>query len=68
MILPIFRLVCDYGFIATNRTLFECGDTEEASMQATCVQTMAFVIGTKEIAISIVSITLSRLVQICKFM
>ena len=49
MILPIFRLVCDYGFIATNRTLFECGDTEEAS-QATCVQPMAFVIGTKEIA------------------
>lgn len=38
------RLVCDYGFIATNRTLFECGETEVASV-ASCVETMAFVVG-----------------------
>ena len=44
LILP-FRLVCDYGFIATGRTLFDCGETEEAAGQATCAETMAFVIG-----------------------
>ena len=38
--------MCDYGFIATGRTLFDCGETEdEAAGQATCVETMAFVIG-----------------------
>ena len=41
----LFRLVCDYGFIATGRTLFDCAETEEAAGQATCVETMAFVIG-----------------------
>ena len=40
-----WRLVCNYGFITTNKTMFECDETAEAASEASCVETMAFVVG-----------------------